>query len=84
MNFGKIGFFIGHGIQHAFDTNGRLMDEKGNPIDWISTKDAREFSSRRKCLIDNHSEYVLTGLPNRRTYVIINLKIFQFQENIMS
>ena len=41
MNYGGIGFSLGHELSHAFDDNGRKYDEEGNLVDWWSA-DAKE------------------------------------------
>lgn len=52
MNFGAIGFIIGHEITHAFDDLGRQFDFKGNLIDWWRDETAHNFQSKAKCIID--------------------------------
>ena len=34
MNFGSVGFAIGHEITHGFDDQGSQNDDKGNLVDW--------------------------------------------------
>ena len=34
MNFGALGFWIGHEISHGFDSGGRHYNKDGNKIPW--------------------------------------------------
>jgi len=45
-NYGSIGATIGHEISHAFDSDGRNYDAKGNKRDWWTAHDDREYRRR--------------------------------------
>jgi neprilysin len=57
MNYGAIGFVIGHEITHGFDDQGRQFDKEGNLVDWwkASTKD--QYLKRAQCIIDQYGNY---------------------------
>jgi membrane metallo-endopeptidase-like protein 1 len=38
MNYGAIGFVIGHEITHGFDDQGRQFDKNGNLVEWWPQK----------------------------------------------
>ena len=47
MNYGAIGWVIGHEITHGFDDQGRQFDQDGNLVDWWqpeTKKRSLEFS----------------------------------------
>ena len=46
MNFGALGFWIGHEIFHGFDSLGRDYNKDGNKIQWWddTTSEKYEYS----------------------------------------
>jgi len=58
VNYGAIGMVIGHEMTHGFDDQGRNFDKEGNMIDWWTEKDAVEFNSRTKLLVDQYSGFI--------------------------
>ncbi|CAF1075040.1 unnamed protein product [Adineta ricciae] len=59
LNYGGIGAVIGHEITHGFDDNGRQFDKDGNRILWWTPDTIDRFNKRKKCIVDQYSEYVL-------------------------
>lgn len=57
VNYGAIGFTIGHEITHGFDDQGRKFDGEGNLRDWWTPADAAEFGKRAACIADQYSRY---------------------------
>ena len=57
MNFGAIGFIIGHEITHGFDDIGRQFDAKGNLFNWWEKPTEDNFLARAKCIIDQYGNY---------------------------
>ncbi|XP_044750309.1 uncharacterized protein LOC123310736 [Coccinella septempunctata] len=55
VNFGRIGFLIGHEITHGFDDEGRLFDENGNMVDWWSEKTKNAFMENAMCIVEQYS-----------------------------
>jgi putative endopeptidase len=63
VNYGGIGYVIGHEITHGYDDEGRQFDPDGNLKDWWSEKDAKEFEARAKKLVEQYNGYeVLPGV----------------------
>ena len=58
-NYGNTGATIGHELTHAFDDEGRQFDAQGNLKDWWTKKDAREFTQRAQCIVDQYAQYVV-------------------------
>ncbi|XP_045162499.2 neprilysin-1-like isoform X2 [Mercenaria mercenaria] len=59
MNYGSIGFLIGHEITHAFDDIGRKYDKDGNRRQWWSDEAIQRFTNETKCIIDQYNKYVM-------------------------
>lgn len=64
MNYGAIGFVIGHEITHGFDDQGRQFDLNGNLIDWWKTETKSSYLEKAKCIIHQYGNYTepTTGL----------------------
>ncbi|KPU80743.1 uncharacterized protein Dana_GF16094, isoform B [Drosophila ananassae] len=64
MNFGAIGYVIGHEITHGFDDQGRQFDVKGNLRDWWQPDTQKAYLSKAKCIIEQYGNYTerATGL----------------------
>ena len=58
-NYGNTGGTIGHELTHGFDDEGRQFDAKGNLKDWWSKKDAKEFTDRTQCIVDQYAQYTI-------------------------
>ncbi len=56
-NYGAIGGVIGHEIIHGFDDQGRKFAGDGNLADWWTEDDAKRFTERAQCLIDQYSGF---------------------------
>jgi putative endopeptidase len=56
-NFGAIGAVIAHELTHAFDDGGRKVDAGGAVRDWWTADDARAFSLRSRCFVEQYSSY---------------------------
>ena len=57
VNYGAIGGVIGHEVSHAFDDQGRKVDEKGNLRDWWTEDDARQYEERAGMLAAQYDRY---------------------------
>lgn len=74
MNFGAIGYVIGHEITHGFDDQGRQFDVKGNLRDWWQPDTQKAFVKKAQCIIDQYGNYTdrATGLNVSLTIFIIS------------
>ena len=50
MNFGGLGFVLGHEITHGFDTQGGQLDKEGNVEDWWEPATKARWTSFGHCL----------------------------------
>jgi putative endopeptidase len=62
LNFGGIGYYLGHELVHGFDSTGRKFDQSGTLRDWWTPEDARQFDEKAKCISDQYSEYAMGGV----------------------
>ncbi len=63
VNYGSIGFIIGHEMTHHFDSQGRKFDESGNLTEWWTQKDEDNFNNSTGILVDEYNKFeVLPGL----------------------
>jgi predicted metalloendopeptidase len=58
VNYGAIGFIIGHELLHAFDDNGRHFDAHGNLREWWTPADSAGFERRAGVVAAQYSGYV--------------------------
>lgn len=59
VNFGAIGWLIGHELTHGFDDQGSKFDGHGNLTDWWTKSDGEEFAKRTSCLADQYQQFVV-------------------------
>ncbi|HUQ41080.1 MAG TPA: M13 family metallopeptidase, partial [Candidatus Limnocylindrales bacterium] len=57
LNFGALGWVIGHEITHGFDNSGRLFDARGTRRDWWSLGVAQSFDEKSMCFIEQYSAF---------------------------
>ncbi|KAF2902340.1 hypothetical protein ILUMI_03845 [Ignelater luminosus] len=57
MNYGSIGFAIGHEITHGFDDVGRQYDKDGSLNDWWAEKTKEAFVEKAQCIIDQYGNF---------------------------
>jgi putative endopeptidase len=58
-NYGNTGGTIGHELTHGFDDEGRQFDAKGNLKDWWTKDDAKNFTDRAQCVVDQYAKYTI-------------------------
>ena len=66
VNYGAIGYVIGHEISHHFDDQGSRFDSRGRLEQWWTDEDRRRFEERTKRLVAQYDAYEpLPGLRIR-------------------
>jgi putative endopeptidase len=67
VNYGGIGFVIGHESSHGFDDQGSQFDGHGNRLDWWTPQDKKKFDERTAALVKQYDSYAPTpGKPDLR------------------
>lgn len=59
LNYGAIGFVMGHEMTHGFDDQGAQFDENGNLKNWWTSSDLTKFKAATDCIVDQFSQYVV-------------------------
>jgi membrane metallo-endopeptidase-like protein 1 len=57
MNYGGVGYVIGHEITHGFDDMGRQYDSEGNLYDWWDPNTKKNFLEKTSCMIEQYGNY---------------------------
>lgn len=59
VNYGSIGFVIGHEITHGFDDEGAKFDGVGNLHNWWTPEDLTKFKAATDCIMHQFSDYTV-------------------------
>lgn len=59
VNYGSIGFVMGHEMTHGFDDSGAQFDGKGNLNNWWTPEDLKRFKAATECIADQFSKYTV-------------------------
>lgn len=57
LNYGTLGWVIGHEMTHGFDDLGRQYDKEGNLRDWWTEEDAANFNDRTALLVAEYNAF---------------------------
>ena len=63
LNYGAIGWVIGHEVTHGFDDVGRQFDEEGNLVDWWHPETEKRYLKRAQCMINQYGSYSMPQVP---------------------
>jgi putative endopeptidase len=58
FNYGVMGSIIGHELTHGFDDQGSQFDSEGNMKMWWTEDDYKNFTARKKLIIDQFNSFV--------------------------
>lgn len=61
INYGAIGFVIGHEMTHGFDDQGAQFDGAGNLKNWWSKEDLKKFQTTTQQIATQFSQYKVNG-----------------------
>jgi putative endopeptidase len=59
VNYGSIGYVIGHEISHGFDDEGAQFDAEGRLRNWWTDGDLEQFRARGQCVVDQFEGYFI-------------------------
>ena len=59
LNYGGIGFVIGHEFTHTFDDQGAQFDKEGNVKNWWTEEDYTKFKAKTQQVIDLYSSFTV-------------------------
>ncbi|WP_321507669.1 M13 family metallopeptidase [uncultured Methanoregula sp.] len=63
VNYGSLGFVVGHEMTHGFDDWGRQFDKTGTLKNWWTPEDEQNFNNQTAILVTQYNHYeVLPGL----------------------
>jgi len=57
VNYGAIGYVIGHEMTHGFDDQGRKSDGNGNMRDWWTEDDNENFMKRAQVMVEQYDGF---------------------------
>ncbi|XP_058453866.1 neprilysin-2-like [Malaya genurostris] len=57
LNYGAIGFVIGHEITHGFDDKGRQFNKNGNLFDWWQSSTKKAYLEKAQCINEQYGNY---------------------------
>lgn len=66
MNYGGIGYVIGHEITHGFDDQGRLYDKTGNLRTWWDQDTSSKYKDRANCMFQQYNNFTLDEATDMR------------------
>jgi putative endopeptidase len=61
VNYGAVGWVMGHEMTHGFDDQGAQFDGHGNLKNWWTPEDAKRFHAATSCISDHFSRYTVDG-----------------------
>ncbi|MBL7480536.1 M13 family metallopeptidase [Legionella bononiensis] len=71
VNYGAIGFVMGHEITHGFDDQGAQFDGYGNLNNWWKPEDLTKFKKATQCIADQFSKYKVDGNLNVQGKLVV-------------
>ncbi|KAF2900246.1 hypothetical protein ILUMI_05943 [Ignelater luminosus] len=59
MNYGAIGYVIGHEITHGFDDQGKKYNKMGDLENWWAEKTDTAYAEKAKCFVKQYGDYIV-------------------------
>lgn len=57
VNYGSIGYLIGHEVVHAFEDHGVQFDGRGVLRSWMDATSKKQFNKMTQCVIDEYNGF---------------------------
>ena len=76
VNFGGIGFIMGHELSHGFDDSGREYNKNGILSPWWNNQTIEAYSVASDCIAQQYSDYKING-ENLNGKITLGLLIFE-------
>ncbi|KAI7892360.1 uncharacterized protein EV154DRAFT_191873 [Mucor mucedo] len=64
LNYGAIGYIIGHELVHALDNTGKNFNATGYLEDWFTESSTKAYDEKAQCFVEQYKNFTLTGLNN--------------------
>lgn len=62
LNYGSLGWIIGHELIHPFDNIGGRFDKRGNLRDWWDVETRTRFDNKSNCFVKQYPKYLLNDV----------------------
>ncbi|KIL69617.1 hypothetical protein M378DRAFT_184036 [Amanita muscaria Koide BX008] len=59
ISYGSFGHVAAHELTHAFDSAGRLYNQKGKLEEWWTEETSKGFKKKQDCIVKQFSEYTI-------------------------
>lgn len=59
LNYGAFGHVAAHELTHAFDSAGRLYNQKGKLEEWWTNATSERFNVKQDCIVKQYSDYTI-------------------------
>lgn len=73
ISYGAFGHVAAHELTHAFDSAGRLYNQKGKLEEWWTNSTSKGFNVKQRCIVDQYSEYTIDDGHGGKIHVNGNL-----------
>ncbi|KAK4879929.1 hypothetical protein RN001_008075 [Aquatica leii] len=70
MNFGAIGFIIGHELTHGYDDMGKQINKDGQLQNWWSDTTSVEYMKKTECIVKQYNNYTIDRLKLKLNGII--------------
>ncbi|CAD5233162.1 unnamed protein product [Bursaphelenchus xylophilus] len=65
VQYGCIGYVIGHELTHGFDSNGVNYDDQGDPNPWMDLPSKAKFNEMAQCVINEYNKLHGRGITTQ-------------------